>query len=52
MIMRFVYHIKFEGNPHVQIFKFNNMEEMFHTLREYSIREPQRYGIIQWMIRD
>lgn len=50
--MEFFYYIKFENNPRVERFRFKHMDELWFTLREFMLREPQRYGIIQWMIRD
>ena len=50
--MEFTYWVKFNGNPRPERFVFKNMDEMWHTLREFMMREPRRYGFIEWMIRD
>lgn len=47
-----VYWIKFEAEPVPKKFKFMHMDEMWYALREMMMRDPQRYGLIEWMIRD
>jgi hypothetical protein len=46
------YLIKFNGNPKIERFKFDTLDEMWFTLRELMMRDHHRYGIIEWMIRD
>lgn len=47
-----IYWIKFMNNPNPEKFNFKHFDEMWHWLRDAMLREPQRYGIIEWMIRD
>jgi hypothetical protein len=48
---KLMYWIKFEGNPQPEKFSFAHLDEMWHYLREIMIRNPQRYGLIEWMQR-
>ena len=45
------YWIKFEGNPQPEKFVAFHFEELWHRLKECMLREPQRYGLIEWMQR-
>jgi len=48
--VKLIYWVKFANSSRPDKFVFENMEQLFHDLREFMLRNPT--GILEWMVRD
>ena len=48
--MTHVYFVKFAHNRHPERFRFETVEQMWHDLREFMLRNNT--GDLEWMIRE